>query len=452
MKKIIFSQKEKDKLKQQYEFGKSTYKLSQEYGISVNVISKCLKEMGIEIRGKRIALNDEVLDEIRTAYETGTLTVKQIALKHGYSEKLVYKRLHEMNVRMKDAGTQRKYCCNESYFDNIDTPEKAYWLGFIFADGCITKNRGSYAFQLTLSSKDSSHLIRFLTEVESNHPIYNGVVKDNRGKCFPNSKIQFYSSSHFCERLVELGAVERKSLVLDFPNEDEIPEQYLSHFIRGYFDGDGCLSSTHRGKTNTPSDIIFILTFTGTYQFLSSLKKFLPLSRNIEVIQSSGNGKSFEIRIGGQQQIKRVLEYMYDGATVFLNRKKDKYDDFQKYLEMVKLHISHFVLTNEQVKRIQLIFSKYQELGSIKSVKDYFNKIGLKTFRGNKYSSRGLLDILRRKAFSEAVLVDGNLISIITSEQFNQVQYQLDRNRDDIELRTRAMIKYMKNKKTNDIR
>lgn len=444
MKRKEFTEGVLNQIKLEYLSGKSISKIALSLGCSVGVIYKRVHEMGINPKGRRLKLSHELLEKIKFDYEVSGKTVKEIAAENGLSSKVVTTRLKEMSVSFRKGGARTKYTCNENYFDIIDTPEKAYWLGFIYADGCISTNHGNYIFQIALQRGDRLHLEKFLTCIQSTHPIYDGMSVSEKIGNFPNSKIQFYSSPKLCERLIELGVTERKSLTLDFPLSDIIPDELMSHFIRGFFDGDGCISPMKRGKHNTPSDIIYVITFTGTMSMLNGIKRNLPLTNEIEI---KSHGNVFELRIGGQQQLKRVLDYMYADSEMFLERKKETLEGFLIYLKQVELHTKYIVLTNEQAEIIKLIFEKYLVLNTINNVKTFLNENGYRTFRGNFFSSKGICNILRNESYKGEVLVDERLKNIISPHIFDKVQEQLDRNRDDTILRTKNMVQYMKNKR-----
>lgn len=445
MKKIEFTEQTLNQIKIDYNSGQGVKEIALSLGCSKKVIYKKLHDMNINLSGRRINLSYELLDKMKTDYQLENKTIREIAEENNLSKKVVTNRLKEMNVPLRKGGPKIKYACNDSYFDIIDTPEKACWLGFIYADGCVSRNYGNYIFQLSLKASDYGHLKKFLKHIESNHLIYEGMSISKKIGSFPHARFQFYSSPKLCKRLIELGATERKSLTLKFPSNDIIPNELLSHFIRGFYDGDGCISSTKRGTHSTPSDKIYVVTFTGTVDMLTEVKRHLPLTREIEVKPSGDN--VYELRISGQQQIKKVLEYMYADAEVFLDRKKESFHNFLSYLKRIELYKKHIVLTTEQAAIVKLIFGKYLTLNTIRNVKEFLDNNGYRTFRGNLFSARGICNILRNKSYRGEVLVQEKLINIISTNVFDSVQNQLDRNRDDVVLRTRNMVQYMKNKK-----
>ena len=125
-------------------------------------------------------------------------------------------------------------------------------------------------------------------------------------------------SSHICDSLINLGVVPNKSLILEFP---EIKEDLLHHFIRGVFDGDG---SVYQGKIKTQ----FTLTITSTDSFCNTLKciteKFVGINCHI-YDASNHNGITKVFTISGRNQVKKFMDWMYNDADLFLQRKYDRY-------------------------------------------------------------------------------------------------------------------------------
>lgn len=198
-------------------------------------------------------------------------------------------------------GRCRKYLVNDGAFDEIESQEQAYWLGFLFADGCIAGNR----LLLELSIADIGHIEKFLQFIGSNYPIFI-TTKD----C---AKITVVSN-RITQNLVRYGCVEKKSLILQYPI---VPTYLERHFIRGYFDGDGCIC---RCATQNR----FEVSMSGTLSFLERLAEALPVSGN-KIL--TNNGSTRKIKYGGTNKVKDILDFLYKDSTVHLDRKKKKYDE-----------------------------------------------------------------------------------------------------------------------------
>eukprot|EP01084_Bolivina_argentea_P084284 152464_1 len=127
----------------------------------------------------------------------------------------------------------------------------AYWLGFLFADGCIYASGSNYRVKLTLKCIDHSHVEKFKNALLSSYHL--GLAKTNHQTCCAVHSIY---DNLLALDLIRLGCIPKKSLILEWPNN--IPDEYVNHFVRGYFDGDGCISFRKNNATLT-------VTFIGTY-------------------------------------------------------------------------------------------------------------------------------------------------------------------------------------------
>ena len=178
----------------------------------------------------------------------------------------------------------------------------AYILGLWYADGCIY---GGKLFDITLHSKDKYILKKVAEELK-----YEGNLQDcvDRQACRINfSCVVIYND------IVALGGTERKSNSITFPN---IPEEYLSDFIRGYFDGDGCIMRLKGNRINSAIT-------SGSKIFLDEMLKILRDKAGIEGGSYDPTSKSLRF---GKRDSLRLGEYMYkDNPELFLLRKKQKF-------------------------------------------------------------------------------------------------------------------------------
>ena len=161
---------------------------------------------------------------------------------------------------------------NENVFDSIDTEEKAYWLGFLFADGYISSapitagSDNNHRIEICLALIDTGHLFKFnsfMCSKEQKVKVYN--YKDVKGKDKQHAK-WFISNKHLWETLNSHGCTPKKSLTLKFPNIDIFKSKDLiRHFIRGYVDGDGSISHNKNR---------LYLSILGTENFLKGIQKY----------------------------------------------------------------------------------------------------------------------------------------------------------------------------------
>ena len=206
------------------------------------------------------------------------------------------------------------YKLNVDYFKNIDSEDKAYWLGFLYADGCVTQNKKCLI--VNLAPIDVGHLEKFINCIQSNH-----VIRYKDGNRYVSLLI---CNKQFVSNLIDKGCVPAKSLILKFPSKDIIPAHLIKHFIRGYFDGDGCFSAIMRKPLNKPNPILCAeIKFLGTYDMMKHISQELP-SGNAEI---ASDGKIYKIRYHKKEILQSILSYMYDDSTIYLDRKYQKYLD-----------------------------------------------------------------------------------------------------------------------------
>ena len=210
----------------------------------------------------------------------------------------------------------RKYNFNHQYFDQINTEEKAYWLGFILADGCISKNL--YNMHIQLQQTDKAHLEKFAKIF--NVPIKIGSSYDKRnGNNYQWCNIKI-NSNYICKSLNNKGVTPRKSLLDCSIIFEYIPNELIHHFIRGYFDGDGFV-----GVSNKDREYAFVLV--GNDKFLQFIRDNVftkELNLNINNVRQMGT--IYRLAYGGNFQLVKIRNWLYKDATIWLERKKNLFD------------------------------------------------------------------------------------------------------------------------------
>lgn len=225
----------------------------------------------------------------------------------------------------------RKYNVNENFFNNIDTENKAYWLGFLWADGNITKttNRASGPNRLRICQQysDLNHIEKFKKDIKSEHNIKK--TKDNIAQLDINSRTM-------CRSLENLG-FSLKSKRIEVP---KINNSLIRHFIRGYFDGDGSFS-VYKQKVHHDNKIYILNKFefsiTGRRQFVLKIRKILEdnniVTKNLAI--KTYKNRAFEtitIKYGKHQDLLNLYGYLYKDSTIYLKRKYSKFLEFLSYI------------------------------------------------------------------------------------------------------------------------
>lgn len=216
---------------------------------------------------------------------------------------------------------------NTYYFKTIDTEEKAYWLGFLYADGCICEKWGkkpngerrlkSLTFGIALKAEDKEHLCKFAKSLDHENPMFRNKKVHLNGKEF-QSVDYTVGCTEMAKDLIELGCFPRKSLILEFPSEQQVPTHLLKHFIRGYFDGDGSVSI----KKNKTCDTLR-MSLMGTEAFIRQLVLYLRLEeKDYSISSRDGNDITVTIHFNKDATL-RIAKEMYSEAKVYLDRKYD---------------------------------------------------------------------------------------------------------------------------------
>lgn len=270
--------------------------------------------------------NQEIILNIITDYQNGK-SLRQIEKDYQVTRQSVAIFLENKGIKTTKGNHYRIYTHTYDFFENIDTEEKAYWLGFMFADGFINdcSNRyGEDKFGITLHAKDLQTLEDFKKSIKATNPI----TDVSYGKS--SLRRILMSSQKTVDDLISHGCVKQKSLILEPPIG--VPHQLIHHFIRGFFDGDGSIFynkttfSTHP-TWETPS---FSINITSTKSMIEWLIAEIGFG-NIQ--KEDRREKTWYYIQGGNTKVKAFCDYIYKDATIFMERKYKLYQELLKYTE-----------------------------------------------------------------------------------------------------------------------
>ncbi len=198
---------------------------------------------------------------------------------------------------------KNKYKINHNFFKKWSS-EMAYILGFLFSDGNVSSKLSN--FNLHLSSKDYKILKIIRKKMDSNHPLK---FYDKTNSC----SLRIFNKM-MCKDLMSLGCVPKKSLILKFP---DISDKYISHFIRGYFDGDG---SIHFNKPNTIK-----ISFISSKFFIKELQKVLNKKLKLKINKTRKYNQVYATNYYSNDA-RRLCHWMYrNSKDLYLKRKKDRF-------------------------------------------------------------------------------------------------------------------------------
>lgn len=318
--------------------GNYTYnQLYKLYGRPRKTIWRILKKNNItsikkinERKGK--SKYDFLAQDIISLYIDECYTFPQLEKRFGISGKIITFLLEKHGYKARsNSECHRKYPINEHFFDKIDTQEKAYIIGLLYADGHNRSDSNKVILGLKESDKHILDQINNLIQPTKSLTFKDlSYIRKNKG--FEKSQNQYILTiynKHISERLNELGISKGvKSFTLTFPTW--LDESLIRHFIRGYFDGDGCLFINNK---NAPG-----VSIISTLSFCLSLKEILyhiiSIKSTIDLTHNSNNNMRY-INIGGRNQVMKFLDWIYKDSTIHLERKYDKYlVEKEKYEQM----------------------------------------------------------------------------------------------------------------------
>ena len=230
--------------------------------------------------------------------------------------------------KKKPANDLRRYQVNDHYFDKIDTEHKAYWLGFMLADGFLSNsNHSTEIFGITLKADDRYILEAFKEDLNSTYPIHEYEEYHDWGKGEIKTTVSriLIKSSQIFKQLSAMGFSVDKSHTAIFPWE-YIPENFINHVVRGYFDGDGSLSKSGDKKWHT-----YDLKFTGTTEVIIAIRSILGKD-NIKLSKRhpERDNNNCSLNLCGDLQVYNICKWMYKDATIYLKRKYDRFKLLEK--------------------------------------------------------------------------------------------------------------------------
>ena len=220
--------------------------------------------------------------------------------------------------------------CDTSYFEREWSPNQAYILGYIFADGCLTK--GLYSLSLLCHSKDEEILLAIQQELKSTHKVSRVAAKvfPNGRSNGPRTSINVSSSKLVHSLVNRFGLCHRKTYVdLSMPT---LPESMFGHFFRGYFDGDGHVSM--KGKYGR-------ISFVGTRRFVEQMQTTVCSLTGALKTKLQRQGNIYSVGWGCHQDLITIHRLMYPpGRYIFLKRKRDTFDRVvqQNLTRLVRSH------------------------------------------------------------------------------------------------------------------
>ena len=227
------------------------------------------------------------------------------------------------------------YSYNRSYFKLIDSEDKAYFMGLLYADG-QNHQKGNFV-RLSLQESDRHILENFIECIEGNNVL--GFL-NRKSKNHSNQYYLQLNSKEICNDLFELGCGQNKTKILRYPTDIQLPKYLTNHFIRGYFDGDGsvwegkrklCLIKDKHHSKGERIRIIHNVKFnlTGTIAMMLGIQNVLvtELGFKQNKINTSKNIRNcVQLEYSGRKQMKKFYDFIYEDSKSYFFRKKEKFE------------------------------------------------------------------------------------------------------------------------------
>lgn len=305
-----------------YLAGESMAIIAKDYDTDAANIHFTLRQKGVECRKSVETIKHEELlpyhSEWAKLYTDG-MSANDIARKYGENPTTVWRAVKACGVETRKSGeVNRKYFVqNDHAFDAIDSADKAYWLGFLMADGNVySRSEGSETMlQVNLAEIDEDHIEKLREFLVTESPIRH----------VDQTKSVFFAvgSRVLTDGLISQGCVPKKSLIIKYPN---IPDDLQCSFVLGYFDGNG---SVFKSKTKGDKYGVSVVFSCGSEDFITKLQPIILRMAGLSTTSLSKvkNVNTFELRIIRKADIRKLHKCFYTNATTYLDRKKAKYDE-----------------------------------------------------------------------------------------------------------------------------
>lgn len=252
-------------------------------------------------------------------YKKGLSSRKIARIYHCPSGNIQYV-LYKNSVKMRGLSESiRRYEADFGMFKKIDSPNKAYWLGFLYADGCVKNN----SLILQISTKDEGHVRKFKRFMRTQAPIL-----PKPKKCCGIS----INNKELIRDLKKHGLTERKTFTISTP---VLPEEMLRHFYRGYLDGDGWI--TYRiqrnlgGKPSSTQHRSFDFGIAcGSIDFILEFKEYISsiVGKDCGSFHKRKGKRHYQLSFGGNKIFAIATRVLYKGKITCMERKRASVNEY----------------------------------------------------------------------------------------------------------------------------
>lgn len=295
-----YTDEDREKILAEYKKIGSKIEIKRKYGVCVQTLDRWLKGIGSAKFGpKKVAKMIEL-------YQSG-LTLEEIAEIYHVNSATIQTRIQDAGIT-RHRGPKSKVK-KEDFFDFIDTEEKAYFLGWIMADGNVSIYNNQYSLKLHIQAGDRELIDKFLLAIDADYKVK--IKQTNKGGLGAYVSI---TSKHMVQSLITLGVIPQKTGHECVP---DIPETLMHHFFRGYFDGDGIASYRPHGKRSG---------FIASKEVIDKIQSIMKTNQKCYHPKNTRKETKVYYFLWGKKQSKRFYNYIYNDATIWLKRKRKVMD------------------------------------------------------------------------------------------------------------------------------
>jgi intein-encoded DNA endonuclease-like protein len=258
-------------------------------------------------------LTDSQKIEIVKRYKEGESGV-ELSRVFGITPSGILGILRRRKIELRPRGNRRKHTFEQTIFNEVSSPDKAYWLGFLLGDGSVSER----SVRVELSEIDVDHLEKLESFMKADCPISR-----SRKKCVRVS----FNSTTLVNSVAKYGLIPNKTDIVVTPN---LPANLLSHFYRGILDSDGWVI-LHRSKRQ--KDFGEFGFSSANIKFLEEIQKWVSvqLGRKVGYIKERKrkNQRCCQLIFGGNRLFISLFEIFYKDAGTYLDRKFLKATDIK---------------------------------------------------------------------------------------------------------------------------
>ena len=291
-----------------YQEGKTLAEIAEEMCCCYTTVFLRLKKYNIPMRTtpKCKEIPKDIENLVLKEYKNKTVYAMCCEHKE-LNQALVNKILKKHNVQPISRGKRNSPNLKEDYFERIDTPNKAYWLGWLITDGCITSR---HDIEISLQARDVPILELFASDLG----VYNKIKDFN--KIYKRFLI---TNKIMCEHLAQYGVIPNKTFTVDFP---QLADELLPSFLRGCFEGDGHIGRSFHKRSKK---LCYELSFTGNKQMVEGFNKAVSFLCNLKPKNVITNRSIWRVRWSCKDEIIKIMEMMYRNSETHRLERKYSY-------------------------------------------------------------------------------------------------------------------------------